>query len=56
MKMYRVNKLAKPGGIVLKKKHILAPSDHQAVKQAEESPDCPVCEVLRDGQTVGQIH
>ena len=56
MKMYRVNKLAKPGGIVLKKKHILAPSDRQAVKQAEESPDCPVCDVLRDGETVGHIH
>ena len=56
MKMYRVNKLAKPGGIVLKKKHILAPSDRQAVKQAEESDDCPVCDVLRDGETVGQIH
>lgn len=56
MKLYRVNKLAKPGGIVLKKKHILAASDHQAVKQAEESPDCPVCDILRDGETVGQIH
>ena len=56
MKLYRVNKLAKPGGIVLKKKHILAPSDRQAVKQAEESDDCPVCDVLRDGETVGQIH
>ena len=55
MKLYRVNKLAKPGGIVVKKKHILAASDRQAVKVAEESPDCPVCDVLRDGETVGQI-
>lgn len=55
MKLYRVNKLAKPGGVVIKKNHILANSDAQAVKQAEESPDCPVCDVIRDGQTVGQV-
>jgi len=55
MKLYRVNKLAKPGGIVIKKKHILAASDVQAVKQAEDSPDCPICDVLRDGEKVGQV-
>lgn len=55
MKLYRVNKLAKPGGIVVKKKHILANNDRQAVKQAEDSDDCPICDVLRDGATVGQI-
>jgi hypothetical protein len=56
MKLYRVNKLAKAGGVVVKKKHILANSDQQAVKQAEDSDDCPVCEVLRDGERVGQVH
>jgi len=55
MKLYRVNKLAKPGGVVIKKKHILANSDAQAVKQAEDSPDCPICDVIRDGETVGRI-
>ena len=55
MKLYRVNKLAKPGGVVIKKKHILAASDSQAVQQAEQSDDCPICDVQRDGQTVGQI-
>ena len=55
MKLYRVDKLAKPGGMVVKKKHILANSDQHAVKQAEDSPDCPVCDVLRDGERVGQI-
>jgi hypothetical protein len=55
MKLYRVDKLAKPGGIVLKKKHILAVSDGQAVKQAEDSDDCPICDVSRDGKTVGHI-
>jgi len=39
----------------IKKNHILANSDAQAVKQAEDSPDCPVCDVIRDGQTVGQV-
>jgi hypothetical protein len=56
MKLYRVDKLAKPGGVVIKRKHILAASDGQAVRQAESSPDCPICDVLRDGQKVGQIH
>jgi hypothetical protein len=55
MKLYRVNKLAKPNGVVIKKKHILADSDRQAVRQAEDSEDCPICDVLRDGKTVGQI-
>lgn len=55
MKLYRVNKLAKPGGVVIKKKHILAASDNEAVRRAEESPDCPICDVLRDGDKVGQI-
>ena len=55
MKLYRVDKLAKPGGIVVKKKHILAHSDHAAVQHAEHSDDCPICDVVRDdGKTVGQ--
>jgi hypothetical protein len=55
MKLYRVDKLAKRGGVVIKKKHILAPTDRQAVQQAENSDDCPICDVLRDGERVGQI-
>lgn len=55
MKVYRVDKLAKAGGVVIKKKHILAQSDSQAVAQAEQSDDCPICDVVRDGRTVGQI-
>jgi len=55
MKLYRVNKLTKPGGHVIKKKHILATSDGQAVEQAADSDDCPVCDVLRDGERVGQV-
>jgi hypothetical protein len=55
MKLYRVDKLAKIGGAIIKKKHILATSDRQAVRQAEESDDCPICDVLRDGEKVGQV-
>ncbi|HEV2595171.1 MAG TPA: hypothetical protein VGU01_08240 [Sphingomicrobium sp.] len=50
-----MNKLAKPGGMVIKKKHILAASDKHAIDQAAESPDCPICDVLRDGEKVGSI-
>lgn len=55
MKLYRVDKLAKPGGAVIKKKHILAASDREAVQRAEDSSDCPICDVLRDGDKIGQI-
>ena len=56
MKLYRVDKLAKPNGVVVKKKHILAPSDQVAVRQAEDNEDFPICYVVRDdGKTVGQI-
>lgn len=55
MKLYRVNKLAKPGGAVISRKHILAASDRLAVQQAADSPDCPICDVLRDGERVGSI-
>lgn len=55
MKLYRIEKLAKAGGMVIKKKHILAPSDRDAVRRAENSDDCPICDVLRDGDLVGQV-
>lgn len=55
MKLYRVDKLAKPGGVVVKKRHILANNDRHAVKQAEDSDDCPICDVLKDGERVGQV-
>ena len=55
MKLYRINKLAKPGGPVIKKKDVLATGDGQAVKDAAESEDCPICDVYRDGQRVGSI-
>ena len=55
MKHYRINKVAKPGGVVLKKKDLLAKSDKEAVKAAADSSDCPVCDVLRDGEHIASI-
>ena len=55
MKHYRINKLAKPGGEVIKKKDVLAASDRQAVQAAAESDDCPVCDVLRNGHKIGSV-
>lgn len=55
MKLYRVDKLAKAGGAVLKKRHILANDDEHAVEEAADSADCPVCDVLRDGKKVGEV-
>jgi len=55
MKLYRIEKLARHNGTVIKKRDILAAADRDAVKQARESDDCPVCDVLRDGKLVGQV-
>lgn len=55
MKHYRINKLAKVAGVVIKKKDILARSDSEAVRHAADDIDCPICEVLRDGKKVGAI-
>ena len=55
MKLYRINKVAAPGGPALKKKDVLANSDAEAMKRAEDSPDCPVCDVLHNGQRIGSV-
>ena len=55
MRHYRVNKLAKAGGMVVKRKDILADNDRQAVARAESDDDCPVCDVWRDGTKIGSI-
>jgi hypothetical protein len=56
MKLYRIDKLARLGGAVVKRKHILAPSDGNAVKQAQDSDDCPTCDVVsEDGKSVGKV-
>ena len=55
MNLYRINKVTKLGGVVQKRKDVLAASDRDAVQKAADSEDCPVCEILKDGQQVGSI-
>lgn len=55
MKHYRIEKVARPGGAVLKKKDILADSDREAIGRAERSADCPICDVRKDGQIIGTV-
>jgi hypothetical protein len=55
VKHYRINKVTEPGGAVIKKKDVLAASDQEALERAKDSADCPVCEVLRDGEPIGAI-
>jgi len=55
MRHYRVNKLARAGGEIVKRKDILANDDREAVARTEADPDCPICDVWRDGEKVGSI-
>ena len=55
MKHYRINKVAKPDGVVVKKKDILAPSDKHALAAAASDDDCPICDVYQAGQKIGSI-
>jgi hypothetical protein len=56
MKHYRINKLTKPGGVIVKKKDVLAVNDKDAIARAADSDDCPVCDVLHAGEKVGSIN
>ena len=55
MKHYRVNKVSKSGGTVLKKKDILAASDKDAMARATRDDDCPVCDVWHAGAKIGSV-
>jgi hypothetical protein len=55
VKHYRLNKLAKRDGVIVKTKDVLANNDREAVQAAKDDPDCPVCDVLHAGQKVGSI-
>ena len=55
MKHYRVNKVVKPNGAIVKSKDILATDDRQALARARADDDCPVCEVLHAGEKVGSV-
>lgn len=55
MKHYRVYKLAKTGGRIVKGKDLHAHSEREAMRKAEDDPDCPVCEVWQGTSMVGSI-
>ena len=55
MKHYRVIKMAKPAGPVVKTMDILAKDDSDAMRSAREDHDCPVCDVLQAGTKIGAI-
>ena len=55
MKHYRINKVAKPNGAVVKKKDILAHNDKEALNVAATDEDCPICDVYHAGAKVGSI-
>ena len=55
MKHYRVNKVTKPGGTIIKRRDILASSDKQAIETAADHEDCPICDVWSEGKKVGSI-
>lgn len=55
MKHYRINKLDKHGGQIVKRKDVLANNDSQALTDAAANEDCPVCEVWQAGKKVGSI-
>ena len=55
MKHYRVNKLAKREGVVVKTKDLLANSDREAVQAVRDDPDCPICDIYHAGQKVGSV-
>ncbi len=55
MKHYRLNKLAKPAGVVVKTRDIIARDDRDAVNTARNDDDCPVCDVLHAGRKIASI-
>ena len=55
MEHYRINKLGRSDGSVIKKKDILARNDRDAVAVAAADPDCPVCDIWHAGKKVGTI-
>ena len=55
MTHYRVYKLDERDGRIAKGKDVEAIDDANAIKQAEEDEDCPVCEVWQGTKQVGTI-
>lgn len=55
MTHYRVYKLDRSEGRIVKGKDVDAPSDSAALAHAKADEDCPVCEVWQGAKKVGSI-
>ncbi len=55
LRSYRVYKLTEPEGRIVKGKDVNAEDDQQAMEQADQDEDCPVCEVWQGTKKVGEI-
>ncbi|MDT9600649.1 hypothetical protein [Sphingosinicella rhizophila] len=55
MTHYRVYKLDDRSGRIVKRKDVEAANDSQAMKQAADDDDCPVCEVWEGAKKIGSI-
>ena len=55
VKHYRVNKLDRPNGEIVKRKDVLANDDKQALDTAAADADCPICDVWHAGEKIGSI-
>jgi hypothetical protein len=47
---------AKPAGVVVKSKDIIATDEKEAVRAARADDDCPICDVWHAGKKVGSIN
>jgi hypothetical protein len=52
---YRVYKLRAEKGRIVKGKDVEASDDVRAMARAIADPDCPVCEVWRGSEKVGEV-
>lgn len=55
MKHYRVYKLSTLNGGIVKGKDLHASDDRQAMHEAHQDPDCPICEVWSGSKKVGSV-
>ena len=55
MKHYRMYKLRERAGGIVKGKDVLAADDAEAMQQAVDDEDCPICEVWQGAKKVGSI-
>jgi hypothetical protein len=55
VKHYRVYKRARPMGPIVKGKDLLAPDDGEAMREAMNDQDCPVCDVWQGAKKVGSV-